>query len=342
MNLSQTHQPEFSLIIPVYHGGQFLRALLQSLDTLDYPFNQYEVIIAGRNDDTTSRELVEAQTACSPVNLFYVSCSASGKAARLNAACSTAKGRYLFFVDDDCTLLPESLNNLQAVIQNEIGFGAIGGSDKLAESDSVFELALDCVLHSLVGTGGLREKTGVRLGKYYPKLWNMAVAKDVLLLVSKGQQNGRLQFFNESLAVYEDVDLIQRIEKTGKKIIYAPQVSVKHNRNTNLVSFVKRNVTSVRIAKKLGLHVYQHRLLGIFVLWLTLGAVLSMYFSGIRLIYLCTWVVYLVLIIIPALTGGLKLKRWQVVFFVPLLLFTLHFSRGLAYLTLRTTKGNKK
>jgi len=342
MNMSEVHEIEFSVIIPVFHGGDFLRDLLQSLYKLDYPLNKYEVIVVGAASDVRSRKIVEKEISHNKFNITYISCSKSRKAVKLNSACTLAKGRFLFFVDDDCILLPNCLKNLGKVIKEKNDIGVIGGSDELEASDSVFELALDCILNSFMGTGGLRKNAGVKVGKYYPKLWNMTVSKDVIANMSLDKKNGRLQVFRESLTVYEDVDLIRRIEKTSKKIIYAPEVAVKHSRNTNFFSFVKRNIKSVHTAKALGIYFYPQMILGLFVLWLMIGGILSFYLNSIRFLFLSSSAIYILLMFFIAIRGGLKHRRFQVVLYVPLLLFSLHFSRGFAYLILWPTQEREK
>jgi hypothetical protein len=47
--------------------------------------------------------------------------------------------------------------------------------------------------------------------------------------------------FNESFDVNEDVELAERIARTGKEAAYAPQVRVRHPRDTTLFSFLRRN-----------------------------------------------------------------------------------------------------
>jgi glycosyltransferase involved in cell wall biosynthesis len=334
MNISEDHQIVFSVIVPVYHGGNFLRDLLHSIHKLNFPLKQFEVIVAGDESDVKSRKIVEAETRDKKFNIAYIESSKSGKAAKLNATCTQARGRFLFFIDDDCILLPNCLKSLERVIQRETNIGVIGGTDELEESDSTFELALDCILNSFVGTGGLRKKTGVKVGEYYPRLWNMTVPMDVITNMNLKNENGRLQIFNESLLIYEDVDLVKRIIKAGKKILFAPEVSVKHRRNTNFFSFVTRNIKSVRVSKALGIHFYPQIILGIFVFWLIIGGILSLYFNNIRLLFLSSLATYILLLFFIGIKGGIKKRSFRVFLYVPLLLFSLHFSRGFTYLIL--------
>ena len=57
----------------------------------------------------------------------------------------------------------------------------------------------------------------------------MAILREVALSVAIKSLDGSSQVFNETLDVHEDVELIDRIEKTGKRIVYAPDVIVMHS-----------------------------------------------------------------------------------------------------------------
>ena len=63
-------------------------------------------------------------------------------------------------------------------------YEVITGLDRTGTNEPTFNIALDYVLNSFAGTGGLRSKKGPRVGKYYPKLWNMAILREVALGVS--------------------------------------------------------------------------------------------------------------------------------------------------------------
>ena len=125
-----------------------MRDLLKSLHELDFPSDKIELNIAGSVDDKKFRKIVETETAAAKFDIHYTGCVNSKKAVQLNAACAEARGRFLFFVDDDCVLVLDCLKKSEEVIRRETDIGVIGGRDELEVSDSAFELALDCILNS--------------------------------------------------------------------------------------------------------------------------------------------------------------------------------------------------
>jgi len=232
---------KFSLILPVCHGENFLRNSLQSICGLEFPADLFETIIISSEVDPVSRKIVEEKMSSADFEMISITIADTNRSTQLNAGCQKARGHILVFVDDDCLIRKDMLKKLSEVFERESNIGIVGGQDELEQTDSAFDLALDEVLNSFMGTAGLRRNLGPRVGKYYPKLWNMAVPRDVALDVSTGLKNGVPVIFNESLQVHEDVDLANRIEDSGRQIIYAPEVRIGHSRDTTLRSFIMRN-----------------------------------------------------------------------------------------------------
>ena len=91
---------EFSVILPVCHGGRFLEAALASLLRMDYPPECVEVIAAVADSERDSAAVAQAaERATLPVHCVGV--PAGRRAVRLNAACAAARGQVLVFGDDD-------------------------------------------------------------------------------------------------------------------------------------------------------------------------------------------------------------------------------------------------
>jgi cellulose synthase/poly-beta-1,6-N-acetylglucosamine synthase-like glycosyltransferase len=316
----------------VDHGGRFLREALVSTNQIDFPADCFEVLVVGADDDDEARHIVEAESRSAKFDLRYVGCSASSRSARLNAACAVAQGTVLVFADDDCRFLPDWIQKLRKVLQQEPNVGIVGGVDELDHEGSAFDLALDWVLNSFLGTGGLRRGEGFSLDRYYPKLWNMAVPREVAFNVASQKEEGRPQIFNESLVVHEDVDLAKRIEYMDKRIVYAPEVRIKHRRDTTFASFIRRNFSMARTCRTLGVHRLPQVLLTIFALCVVTLAISSLVFQPSRVVFLASMGVYLVPLLATAVAGYRHTKRVPVLVLIPLLLTALHIARGLGYL----------
>jgi GT2 family glycosyltransferase len=323
---------EFTVILPVCHGGVSLVKALNSLSQVEYTADSFEVIVAGTHDDTESKNTVGAESARSMLDIKYIGCSDRKRVRALNAACSTARGRILVFADDDCIFRKEWLQKFSEVFSREDNIGIVGGQDELERKNSAFDLALDITLNSFFGTGGLRSGTGPRAGKYYPKLWNMAILREVALSVSLKTDKGLTLVFNESLSVHEDVDLADRIEQSGRRIIYAPEVRVGHERDTTFRDFVHRNFTMARVARVVGVHRLPHLALTTFALGGPALAIASFFVTPLRSVLLTCLGIYAAILLGVGISGFRRSGSVRVLAITTGLLVSLHLARGLGYL----------
>ncbi|KPJ65840.1 MAG: hypothetical protein AMJ43_09840 [Coxiella sp. DG_40] len=323
---------EFSIIIPVIHGGCFLRKALVSMRQIDFPAHRFEVLVAGTRDSEESRMMVETEATTAEFHLRYIECASPRRSSQLNAACAIARGRVLVFADDDCVFVSDWLNEIHEALQREPNVGAIGGPDELEHNGSAFALALDWTLSSPLVTGHLRRSAKPSIVKYYPKLYNMAVPHSVALGVALEGKGAIPQVFDTRLLVHEDVDLANRIEQAEKQLVFAPKVRVRHYRNTTLRSFVMRNFNLARTCRSLSVHRLPQALLTIFFLSTVTIAICSVFFWPLRSWLLIFMGIYIVSILISAIGALKRTKRVSILAIVPLLLASLHFARALGYL----------
>jgi glycosyltransferase involved in cell wall biosynthesis len=96
-------RPLVSAIIPVYNGGRFLRAALESVFAQTY--RPFEVIVV--DDGSVDDSGVIAQ---SFPDVRYIYQTNQGVAAARNNAIEAARGEFLAFLDQDDLWTPEKLN----------------------------------------------------------------------------------------------------------------------------------------------------------------------------------------------------------------------------------------
>lgn len=327
-----TENVEFSIILPVCHGGSFLRNALASLRALDFSPDRFEVLVAGSDDDKESYKAVADESASAEYAIVYIPCNNPDRSARLNTACAAANGRFLAFADDDCIFLPDWLQKLTSVLHENHDVGIIGGQDEIDHGRSAFDIALDCVFSSFIGTGGVRRGAGIRVGKYYPKLWNMTIPRETALCVAAINQKGVPQIFNESLLVHEDVDLAHRIEKSGKKILFAPEVCIRHSRDTTFRSFVRRNFNMARTCRTLGIHRFPHTVLSVFVLATLALPIASLFCRPLWIMVLSYMGIYTITLLTATIGALGRTRDLKALAIIPPLVMSLHFARGIGYL----------
>jgi GT2 family glycosyltransferase len=321
---------DLSIVIPVCHGGRFLGELLQSALHLDFPPESFEFLVAVNADDVQSRNMIERISAAAPFRVLRVPCASSNKAHRLNIACARARGRILAFADDDCVLPADWLERIAGVVEGEKNVGAVGGRD-CSRATSSFDLALDWVLNSFVGTGGCRFGGGGWTGRFYPRLWNMAVPREIALAVSYLREDGSREVFDESLAVHEDVELMERIDRLGKRILYSPDLQVSHHRDTTYFSFLSRNFHMARICRREGVHRFAQRVLAAAVVGVGVLAAAAAVWHPARKVLAAAAGFYAALLIFSAAAAAFAKRSPEAGVWVPAMLLGVHFARGVGY-----------
>lgn len=320
----------FSVILPVCHGGACLDDSLASLRKLSTPADSFEVIVAGAAENAEAKRSVLEESECAPYQMTYIECPGIRRSRLLNSACRVARGRYLVFADDDCLFRPDWLERFYAALSESSDVGIVGGTDVLAEKGRTpFALALDIVLNSFAGTGGFRKGDGLGAGAYCPKLWNMAIPREVALSVAIDGQ----RVFDESLLVHEDVELTERIRRSGKRVVCAPDVQVDHRRETTFLSFAHRNFRMAAASRRIGIHRLPHTLLALLMVTLFAGAAFYRVLpEPARGVLVALLGMYLLLLLGAAWKGIKRTRSIQVALLVPCLALTLHLARTAGYL----------
>lgn len=94
--------PKFSVIVPVFNGGEFLRQCLEAIKASSY--QSYELIVVDDRSTDKSAQLAREHGAV-VLRLPH----RSGPAAARNFGAQKARGEILFFVDADVKIQPETL-----------------------------------------------------------------------------------------------------------------------------------------------------------------------------------------------------------------------------------------
>ena len=317
-------QPMFSVILPVCHGGRFLESALSSLQNVIPPADGYEVIVPG--ESKIARDVFNRYAR--PDWLLIE--SQGHRSYALNAACEAARGQYWVFSDDDCMFHSDWLLKIEQSLKDFPDASALGGSDILGMGAGNFDLALDVVLNSWIGTGGTRANRSFKAGRYYPKLWNMCIRTTLARKVALCGPEGRL-IFNPGLQVHEDVDLIERIKAQNGKVVYAPSVRVGHSRDTDFKAFLARNATMASVCRKTNIHRMPHFMMTIFFAGLALLGIAAIFSPRIMPAFLLMAGSYLSVVVGTAVCGAWQKKSITVLMMVPVLLISLHLARTYGY-----------
>jgi rSAM/selenodomain-associated transferase 2 len=180
--------PRFSIIVPVFHEAKRINDLIDHLRQLNTE-KGYEIIVAdGAPEKDTLNEIHDDKV----VKLS----SGKGRGKQMNAGASVAKGDILIFLHADTELPMRALKRMNAFINRN---QYVGGAFDLGIKSNKFIYRIISFL------GSLRSRL------------NRIPYGDQAIFI-------RRDYFNEiggyrDIPLMEDVELMRRIKRSGKKIL---------------------------------------------------------------------------------------------------------------------------
>lgn len=182
---------KFSIIIPVLNEAERINSLVHYLRE-HFSENCYEIIIVdGDPQGGTINAIRDSSVICIR--------SPKGRGLQMNAGAATARGEILIFLHADTTLPENALEKISRALQGKDFIG--GAFDLKIDSDKLFLRYIS-----------VRASHRSRL--------NRIPYGDQAIFIRKNYFD-QISGFRE-IPLMEDVDLMRRIKKDGKKIIILP------------------------------------------------------------------------------------------------------------------------
>ncbi len=309
--------PLISIIVPAYNRADEIEEFLSSFEK--QTSKNFEVLVVDDGSADTTKQIVENHIPNLELKYFFQ--QNKGPGAARNLGMKSAKGDIFVFIDSDCTVPIDYIENLTHHLDNE-NFDAFGGPDTRHESFSPFLKAINYSMTSFIGTGGTRGSKGKRLAKYYPRSFNMGIKREIF--DSIGGMN--------SLRHGQDMEFSNRIYNAGFKVVYFDDVPVYHKRRTNLKKFFKQifnwGVTRINLgrldSKMLKL---VHFLPAIALTGYLVSLILAFFINAFLLIFLGESALLVLLLIFACIQSAIKNKS----LFVGLLSIMTLLTQVIAY-----------
>lgn len=213
-----------SIIVPVLNGEKYIGRCLESMNTLTYPKNNFEIIVV--DNGSTDRTVTTIENFRRDHNIdvkLYFQKIKSSYAAR-NIGVKNAKGDIIAFTDADCIVDKDWLTNA-VVYFSDMTVGGIAGEILSQRGDSIVErYAVDSEI--------LSQKRKFNSGSLpYAQTANAIYRKELFY---------KIGYFDEILSG-GDADYSWRILLgTDYKIIYAEDTIVLHKNRTSLKGLFKQ------------------------------------------------------------------------------------------------------
>ncbi|HEX8762609.1 MAG TPA: glycosyltransferase [Candidatus Saccharimonadales bacterium] len=112
----------FSVVVCVYNGADQVARTIRSLERLDYPRADYEIVVV---DDGSTDATAKVLTEFSAIRVVAHEKNKGHSAAR-NTGFQTTRGRYVAYIDADCVAHPLWLTELEKALKQP-GTLAVGG-----------------------------------------------------------------------------------------------------------------------------------------------------------------------------------------------------------------------
>lgn len=315
---------DVSIIIPTHNQKDNLREALFSLQELDYPRHKYEVVVIDDNSSDNTEKVIRQLRSKMKYPLVYKKLTRkNGISAARNLGMNLARGRIFLFSDDDCLFEPQWLQLITTPFSSA-EVGAVGGPDRSPVTENIIARCIDYIFTSFIGTGGLRGYQKFRLGRYYPKGYNMAVPRKII------SETGT---FIENLQPGEDIELGYRIEKAGYKLVYQKEAIVWHKRRHSLKKHIIKmfQMGYHRIVLGClhpGLLQIGHFIPFLGLQLLLLFSILAILLDTALYILLSVLLSYFSMILITSIIAGIKVRDLRLALFLIFLLPVHHFSHA--------------
>jgi len=211
-----------SIVVPTYNRKESLVNTIKSLKSIDYPKNDYEIIIIDSSTDGT-RDLIK-----NIKGIRYFFQKKKSAATARNAGIKKARAEYIFFTDDDCIVPKEWIKTFLKEYKND-NIAGVGGPMIIYPDlkNNYYSSFLE--LNNNFPKKIIEDK----MENYYVgATCNMSYKKEIIKNV-KG--------FDESFPTGEDAELKKKITDLGYNTIFVP-LPVKHHHRNSLKSIIKLSI----------------------------------------------------------------------------------------------------
>ncbi len=221
-----TKQCVFSIIVPTYNRPMLLAKCLQSLTNLDFPRDEFELIVVDDGGHIDLTAVITPMTA--QLNIRLVRQANSGPATARNHGASVANGRYLAFLDDDCRPDPNWLAHL---------------ADSLAVAPTA--LVGGCTINALPQNpyAAASQTLVAYLYAYYNDQEDGAAfftSNNFALAAACFREIGGFDT-TMPLAAGEDREFCDRWQQAGHELFYVPEAVVFHSQALTLRTFWRQH-----------------------------------------------------------------------------------------------------
>lgn len=279
-----------SVICPIYNEEKYIAGCIESILRQDYPKDDLEVIFADGMSSDRTREIVTEYAAKYPF-IKLIDNPQRIVPTGLNAAIAASKGDTVIRLDAHAEYPTNYFSELTRQLE-ELNADNVGGvCITVPVNDSAKAKAIAAVLGSRFGMGNSDFRVGASKVKQVDTVPFGCWPREIF---------NRLGMFDEELTRNQDDEFNGRITKSGGKIFLLPHVQIKYYARDKINKagsmFFQYGLFKPLVNRKLGSPATLRQFVPpALVLWLFIGALISILWHPFVWVYLGVTVLYLLL-----------------------------------------------
>lgn len=220
--------PFCTVIVLNFQGEKIIEKTINSLKSLNYPKDRFEILVVDNGSKDKSRQVLEQvkdiETIFLPENI--------GFSAGNNAGIREAKGEYIALLNNDCIVEPDWLNELVKTAQKDKKIFAVNSKIMLGSTNKIQNAGIRIFPNGYaqdIGAAPHNKKQDYEVDRgQYEEEREIDAACGAAVLYRKTVFD-EIGLLDESFFLYyEDVELSERARKHGYKIIYYPKAVARH------------------------------------------------------------------------------------------------------------------
>ncbi|WKL04005.1 glycosyltransferase [Paenibacillus amylolyticus] len=242
LEFNHFEKPLVSIIIPVYNQWKYTYSCLASI-LENTPDLTYEVIIA---DDMSTDETIDIEKIVKNITIVRDGVN-RGFLLNCNNAAKSARGKYVFFLNNDTNVQANWLSSLVELIESEPSIGMVGS--KLVYPDGRLQEAGGIIWNDASGWNYGRLDDPEKPEYNYVKEADYISGAAILIKHTIWQELGG---FDERYvpAYFEDTDLAFEVRRLGYKVLLQPKSVIVHFEGISHGTDTSNGIKSYQVTNK--------------------------------------------------------------------------------------------
>jgi glycosyltransferase involved in cell wall biosynthesis len=319
--------PFVTVVVPCRNEEKHIGRCLESILANDYPKERMEILVVDGISEDRTREIVAGYSKRYPM-IRLVENPDKHIPAAMNLGIKNAQGETIIKMDAHSTFRREHIS-LCVAYQEKYAAENVGGVCKMTPgADTATARAIVLGLGSRFGSGNANVKVGVEKPTWSDSTAFGCFKKDLF---------ERIGMYDEHLLSSSDLDLNQRIQAAGGRILVVPDVIINYLADANLRA-LRRHVFAdgvwVSYVMKFGKKAWswRHWVPAAFVLSLVAAFALGAVNRGFLWLGLVIAVMYTAASVAVSLQIAVREREPRYAFLLPIVFAVRHFVHGIGTL----------